>query len=130
MGCYRGLIRVEKIIFHGLINHIITCENRYPERKPTSTRPVSGLPVPWCYMYGVGVRVSAHLRRGAAPYADASLSLLEARTHSCLAFRNQNAARMAREAGNVPWPTMPNFMVIDPVPSTTNGSSYPACTGW
>ena len=84
MACYRGLIRVEKIIFHGLINHIITCENRYPERKPTSTRPVSGLPVPWCYMYGVGVRVSAHLRRGAAPYADASLSLLEARAHSCL----------------------------------------------
>jgi len=76
------------------------------------------------------VRVSAHLRRRAAPYTDASLSLLEARTHSCLAFRNQNAARMAREAGNVPWPTMPNFMVIDPVPSTTNGSSYPACTGW
>ena len=27
-------------------------------------------------------------------------------------------------------PGMPIFMVFDPVVGTTNGRSYPACTGW
>ena len=42
--------------------------------------------VPRCY--GVGVRCSAHLRRGAAPYADGDQRLVEARTHQSLPILN------------------------------------------
>ena len=41
---------------------------------PDPTRP------PVLRTYGVGVRVSAHLRRGAAPYADGAQGLVQART--------------------------------------------------
>ena len=64
------LIRGQVRHLKGLIHPVITCEtavnigilNGSQRRIGRSDRPA------WCD--GVGVRCSAHLRRGAAPYAD------------------------------------------------------------
>ena len=69
-GCYQVLIRGQMRHVKGLIHPVITCEtavnigilNRSQRRIGRSDRPL------WCD--GVGVRVSAHLRHGAAPYAN------------------------------------------------------------
>ena len=69
----RGQVRHSK----GLIHPVITCEtavnigilNGSQRRIGRSDRTV-----PWCD--GVGVRVIAHLRRGAAPYADGCSQIL------------------------------------------------------
>ena len=72
LGRYQVLIRGHVRHLKGLIHPVITCEtavnigilNGSQRRIGRSERPRPG-----ATEIGVGVRVSAHLRRGAAPYA-------------------------------------------------------------
>ena len=77
------LIRGQVRHLKGLIQPVFTCETAVNIGILNgSQRRIGRSDRPWCD--GVGVRVSAHLRRGAAPYADGAQRLVEARTHQTL----------------------------------------------